>query len=116
MYRVRHLAVLALLFALLSSAFAAPSNKLDKKQTDDKKLASEIEKILSDPEAARKGSRAVYWPEKQDFSDTKIYAFDKLRPGNVIQGPAVVEGEYTTLVVPFPLRFSIDEHGLGILE
>ena len=70
----------------------------------------------SDPEAARKGSHAVYWPEKKDFSDTKIYAFDKLRPGNVIQGPAVVEGEYTTLVVPFPFRFSIDEHGLGILE
>jgi N-methylhydantoinase A/oxoprolinase/acetone carboxylase beta subunit len=70
----------------------------------------------SDPEAARKGSRGVYWPEKKDFSDTNIYAFDQLRPGNVIQGPAVVEGEYTTLVVPFPLRFSIDEHGLGILE
>jgi len=34
----------------------------------------------------------------------------------VIQGPAVVEGEYTTLVVPEPLRFSIDQHGLGILE
>jgi hypothetical protein len=34
----------------------------------------------------------------------------------MLAGPAVVEGEYTTLVVPEPLRFSIDEHGLGILE
>jgi len=70
----------------------------------------------SSPGAARKGSRAVYWNEKKDFSPTNIYSFEKLRPGNVIEGPAVVESEYTTLVVPFPLRFSIDQHGLGILE
>jgi N-methylhydantoinase A/oxoprolinase/acetone carboxylase beta subunit len=68
------------------------------------------------PDAALKGTRPVYWQDKKDFSATKIYAFEGLRPGNVIQGPAVVESEYTTLVVPCPLRFSIDEHGLGILE
>lgn len=70
----------------------------------------------SSPEAALKGSRPVYWPDKKDFSATRYYAFEKLRPGNVVPGPAVVEGEYTTMVIPFPLRFSIDEHGLGILE
>ena len=68
------------------------------------------------PDAALKGTRPVYWQDKRDFCTTKIYAFEGLKPGNVIEGPAVVEGEYTTLVVPFPLRFSIDEHGLGILE
>jgi N-methylhydantoinase A/acetophenone carboxylase len=70
----------------------------------------------SDPAAAQKGTRSVYWPDKKDYSTTRIYAFEKLRPGNVLEGPAVVEGEYTTLVVPSSLRFSIDEHGLGILE
>jgi len=68
------------------------------------------------PGAAAKGARLVYWAEKKDFEMTRIFVFEKLRPGNVIQGPAVVEGEYTTLVVPEPLRFSIDQHGLGILE
>ena len=68
------------------------------------------------PDSALKGTRAVYWPENKDFSTTNIYAFEKLRPGNLIHGPAVVESEYTTLVVPAPLRFSIDQHGLGILE
>ena len=68
------------------------------------------------PDAALKGARAVYWTDKKDFCTTDIYDFEKLRPGNIIQGPAVVESDYTTLVVPFPLRFSIDEHGLGILE
>jgi N-methylhydantoinase A/acetophenone carboxylase len=73
-------------------------------------------KEAAKPDAALKGTRPVYWQDKKDFCTTNIYAFEKLKPGNVIQGPAVVEGEYTTLVVPFPLRFSIDEHGLGILE
>jgi N-methylhydantoinase A/oxoprolinase/acetone carboxylase beta subunit len=70
----------------------------------------------SDPQAALKGTRPVYWPDQKGFSATKYYAFEKLRPGNVVPGPAVVEGEYTTMIVPFELQFSIDKHGLGILE
>src|SRR5262249_17205305 len=70
----------------------------------------------SNPEAALKGTRPAYWPERQAFTPTNVYSFERLRPGNVIAGPAIVEGEYTTMVIPFPLRFSIDEHGLGILE
>ena len=70
----------------------------------------------SDPSAAFKGERAAYWPERKDFAPTMTYAFEKLRPGNVIDGPSVVEGEYTTLVVPPRLKFRMDEHGLGILE
>jgi len=58
----------------------------------------------------------VFWPEAKSFTTTSIYGYESLRPGNVIEGPAVVEGEYTTLVVPAPMRFSIDERGLGILE
>src|ERR1035441_10945875 len=53
MYRVRHLASFILLFALLSSAVAATNNKADKKPSEEKKLAAEIDKILSGPEAAR---------------------------------------------------------------
>jgi N-methylhydantoinase A/oxoprolinase/acetone carboxylase beta subunit len=66
--------------------------------------------------AATKGTRPAYWPEKKDFIPTETFSFEKLRPGNVIEGPAIIEGEYTTLVVPGSLTFSIDEHGLGILE
>jgi N-methylhydantoinase A/acetophenone carboxylase len=70
----------------------------------------------SDPSAARKGERPAYWPEAGDFRATPIFAYESLRPGNVVQGPAIVEGEYTTMVVPPLMRFSIDERGLGILE
>jgi N-methylhydantoinase A/oxoprolinase/acetone carboxylase beta subunit len=68
------------------------------------------------PATARKGTRPVYWPTEKDFRDTPIFSYESLRPGNVVEGPAVVEGEYTTLVVPPAMRFSIDERGLGILE
>jgi len=70
----------------------------------------------SDPSAARKAERPVYWPEHKDFRATPIFTQESLRPGNVIAGPAVIEGEYTTIVVPPSMRFSIDERRLGILE
>jgi N-methylhydantoinase A/acetophenone carboxylase len=70
----------------------------------------------SDPRGARKGERPVYWPDAKTYQPTPIYGYESLRPGNVIEGPAVVEGEYTTLVVPSAMKFSVDDRGLGILE
>jgi N-methylhydantoinase A/acetophenone carboxylase len=70
----------------------------------------------SDPSSARKGERAVYWPQAQDFRATPIFTHESLRPGNVVEGPAVIEGEYTTIVVPPAMIFSTDAQGLGILE
>ena len=70
----------------------------------------------SDPRAARKGERPVFWSDAKSYKTTPIYGYESLRPGNVIEGPAVVEGEYTTLVVPSTMIFSLDERGLGILE
>ena len=69
-----------------------------------------------DPAAARKGRRPVYWQEAKDFRETPIFSYESMRPGNQLDGPAVLEGEYTTIVVPPGMRFSIDERGLGILE
>jgi N-methylhydantoinase A/oxoprolinase/acetone carboxylase beta subunit len=70
----------------------------------------------SDPSTARKGERPAYWPAEKGFRTTPTFAYESLRPGNVIEGPAIVEGQYTTMVVPPSMRFSIDERGLGILE
>jgi N-methylhydantoinase A/acetophenone carboxylase len=68
------------------------------------------------PTAARKAERPVYWPPEKGFRTTPIFTYELLRPGNVVEGPAIVESEYTTLVVPPAMCFSIDERGLGILE
>jgi N-methylhydantoinase A/oxoprolinase/acetone carboxylase beta subunit len=69
-----------------------------------------------DPSGARKGERPAYWADAKDFRPTPIYAYESLRPGNRLEGPAILEGEYTTVVVPPAMNFSIDERGLGILE
>ena len=43
-------------------------------------------------------------------------AAELLAPGHTFDGPGIVEAPLTTVVVPPGLRYSIDRHGLGILE
>lgn len=68
------------------------------------------------PEGARLGSRECYWPETRQSVETPIYSFEQLQPGNLIHGPAIIEAELTTVIVPPTQKLSIDKHGLGILE
>jgi N-methylhydantoinase A/oxoprolinase/acetone carboxylase beta subunit len=65
---------------------------------------------------AEKGSRMAYWPEIGESVDTPVYDQARLRPGHIITGPALIESEYTTVVVPPGLKYSVDEYGLGIME
>jgi len=65
------------------------------------------------PEVALKGSRKCYWGEAGGFEETKIYDYTKLTPGHVVAGPAILETEYTTVVVPPAFRCSIDNHLFG---
>ncbi len=70
----------------------------------------------ADASGARKGERQVWWAGEGAGRTTPIYASELLRAGNVVKGPAVVESEYTTVVVPGRMQYRIDAHGLGILE
>lgn len=69
-----------------------------------------------DPSAARDGSRDAYWPALGRRVDSPVYSFPRLTPGNQVDGPALVEAEFTTIVVPPGKSLSIDEHGLGLLQ
>jgi N-methylhydantoinase A/acetophenone carboxylase len=69
-----------------------------------------------DASAALVGERKAYWPETKSWATTPIFQFEQLQPGNVVAGPAVVEAELTTVVVPPGQKFAIEKHGLGILE
>jgi acetophenone carboxylase len=69
-----------------------------------------------DPSSARKGERLALWPGAGDFQSCPVFSYEALRPGNVVEGPAIAEGEYTTIVIPPSMRFSIDDRRLGILE
>lgn len=68
-----------------------------------------------DPSAARKGSRPTFWGPDIGWSDTPIYTLTGLQPGNVIEGPAVVEAPDTTIVVDPTRLFRIDERGNGTI-
>jgi N-methylhydantoinase A/oxoprolinase/acetone carboxylase beta subunit len=69
-----------------------------------------------DPSAARTGNRVAYWPQTEKSVDTDVFSFDGLQPGNIVAGPAIVEMEFSTVVVPPGDQLRIDEHGLGLLE
>lgn len=51
--------------------------------------------------AAVVGTRTVWLPEKSDFVPVPLYDRDRLQPGHVVTGPAVIEQmDSTTLVLP----------------
>lgn len=70
----------------------------------------------ADATSARTGEREAYWPEYQKRVTTPVYKFEALQPGHHIDGPVLVEAEFTTLVVPPGQIFQINSRGLGLLE
>lgn len=69
-----------------------------------------------DSSAARLGERKAYWPEVGSWVATPTYAFEQLQAGNVVVGPAIIEAELTTIIVPPEQKLSIEKHGIGVLE
>ena len=74
------------------------------------------ELVGTDSSEARIGQRAAFWRELGEEIATDVYQFEALQPGNRLEGPAIVEAELTTVVVPPGMTFSVDKHGLGIME
>src|SRR5215218_9599563 len=68
---------------------------------------------LTSEEAVPVGSRQAWF---DGWVDTPVYELEALAPGHTIAGPAIVQAAYTTAVIPPGRRFSIESHGLGILE
>ncbi len=55
----------------------------------------------ADPSEALAGRRSVWLPEASDFVDCPIYERDRLKAGNLIAGPAIIEQmDATTVVLP----------------
>jgi len=62
----------------------------------------------ADASAARIGRRPVYNEMKDAMSPADIYDFNRLAPGHVVAGPAVIHTPITTIVVPEAQRASMD--------
>jgi N-methylhydantoinase A len=61
-----------------------------------------------DPCAALYESRPAYW--NGEWVPTPRYRWELLRPGNIVQGPVVIEAPTTTLVLPPNRSARIDEY------
>jgi N-methylhydantoinase A/oxoprolinase/acetone carboxylase beta subunit len=68
---------------------------------------------LTDADPVPIGTRQAWFGE---WVDTPVYELEALQPGHAFAGPAIVQAAYTTAVIPPGRRFSIESHGLGILE
>ena len=60
-----------------------------------------------DAGAGNKGSRQAYF-KGDGFLETPLFDFDKLLPGNEVNGPAIIEADETTIVVPPGYNASLD--------
>lgn len=68
----------------------------------------------ADPKAAFKEKRMIRWTKGPAMTNT--YEWDLLKCGNVISGPAVIEGKETTYVIPDGWRLEIDKYLNGIVR
>lgn len=67
-----------------------------------------LEQIGSGQQTAIKGTRPVYLPERGGYSDCPVYDRYHLKPGDIFDGPAIIEERESTLVVGVNSRVTID--------
>ncbi|GAB7386408.1 hydantoinase/oxoprolinase family protein [Bacillaceae bacterium] len=65
-------------------------------------------------ESAQKGMRRIGWHGEE--CEAAVYDLAKLQPGHRVSGPAIVESDDTTIIVPPYAAYRIDQHLNGILE
>ena len=70
----------------------------------------------SDGAHALKGSRRVYFPETNGFTDCPVYDRYRLRAGDSFPGPAVVEERESTVVILPDSRARVDRDGNIVVD
>ncbi len=70
-----------------------------------------IERGAASAQVALKDRRKVHFQSNGKFVDTPVYERDRLRAGNRIAGPAMIEQSDSTIVVPPRLNAVVDPHG-----
>jgi N-methylhydantoinase A len=65
----------------------------------------------ADPSAAAKGRRKVYIPEANAFREVQVYDGHRMRFGNRIAGPAMIEQETTAIFVSASYDCVVDAYG-----
>ncbi len=76
----------------------------------------EYEQGEKDAAAALKATRDVYFSQLQDYTQTNIYDGGQLQCRMVVEGPAVVEQENTTIVVSPKQTLEVNRYGDYVLH
>jgi N-methylhydantoinase A len=71
---------------------------------------------LAAPDQAIASQRQVFFDESDGFVDCDIYHFDRLAPGSSINGPAILEGMDSTVLINPGWTGQIDKYGNCIME
>lgn len=69
-----------------------------------------------DPQAALVGKRQAYFRELGGLTETRIYRGERLKFGNIVDGPAVIEETTTTIVIPPAARATVSRWGNYLIE
>lgn len=73
-----------------------------------------VDQSGQDLEQAIKAVRTIGWNGEQ--LEATIYDAYRLQPGHGFEGPALIESDDTTILVPPYARYQVDQYGNGILE
>jgi N-methylhydantoinase A/oxoprolinase/acetone carboxylase beta subunit len=65
---------------------------------------------------ACKGERPVYWEEYGHYRLTPILDQNELKPQNIIEGPAIVEGRDTSVVLDPGVKLTVDKYLNFLIE
>lgn len=75
---------------------------------------SESPECETDPGKAFKQNREIFW--NGSWKAMPVFEREKLEPGNIVQGPAIVEASDTTYVVPEEWILTVEKRQTCILE
>src|SRR5579859_885049 len=69
-----------------------------------------VEKTGTDSRAAKKGERQAWFTGAEaGFRNASVYDYTQLAAENVVDGPAIIETQFTTVVVPPAYKAEVDE-------
>ncbi len=74
------------------------------------------ESPIPDSKDVFKGKRKAFFRKYNDFVETSIYDFKRLRFGNLLKGPAIIEAPTTTIVILPDQEVRVDEYMNVIFE
>jgi N-methylhydantoinase A len=82
----------------------------------DKPVLPLVELDKPDPSAAEERARSIYWPEARRRLPTRVYDGRRLKSGNEVEGPAVIELPGTTVALPPGDHALVDRYGNTVIS